>query len=108
MRQPVSLNATLNSTVSFNCTAEGLPPPTYTWFVLRENANETLVDEPLPNEIESLLTFEGVRPVDRGVYSCSATNRLNTSYSSELILSIEGKLTKVVRQLFHFINSIIN
>ena len=89
MQQPVSINATLNSTVSFNCTAEGLPPPTYTWFVLRENAT---VYEPLPDEAEPLLTFEGVVPVNRGVYSCSAANELNIDNSSELILSIDGKL----------------
>lgn len=84
---PVTTIAEFSAMVSLTCNATGQPAPDYTWFRLRGDNKEVVANETGPS-----LTFEAVQPSDRGVYSCSASNDLDTVNSSNALLSIRGKL----------------
>ena len=44
------------------------------------------------NETEAVLVFDHLDIGERGVYSCSVSNGVNTTGSSEAIVSIEGQV----------------
>lgn len=71
--------------MTLNCTAEALPPPNYTWFILRGNDSVEL------NETGPILAFDSLEISDRGVYSCQAENQLGIANSSSAVLNIEGE-----------------
>ena len=85
---PGFIQGVLGEPVTLNCTAEALPPPTYTWLILR--GNESM---PLENETDSTLNFDSLRISERGVYSCQAQNELGTATRDNIVLKVEGELT---------------
>ena len=81
VRPPELLNASVSSTVSLHCQAEGVPKPDITW---------TPPCGTTPDHIKILengtLILSGVSAWDTGIYECSATGFGKSSAKTHLIV----------------------
>ena len=87
---PVDLTVNQSSPATFSFTAQGNPVPTISW--TGPSANLTTEDTPGSNfTVSSVLTIDSaVRALHEGVYTCSASNSVGPSPSSNATLTVQG------------------
>ena len=82
---PQTIDAEFGAEVVLTCKATAQPPPIYTWFEREGNVSVSV-----EGETQEILSFDKLKPVDRGVYFCKAENELGVAVSDDAILSING------------------
>lgn len=71
--QPVATPAIEGQKVELSCEATGVPIPAYLWFKGRV---------PLPDQVSNVLVIERVQKSDAAMYTCRASNDVNTVFSN--------------------------
>lgn len=84
---PVSQAYLLHDTAYISCLAASEPAPTYQWFF----NNIEIEGENSPN-----LIIYPIKPENRGVYHCIATNRAGSDESKKAQVSIKGKTYHII------------
>lgn len=77
----------LGQRLLLECTAEGVPSPSYQWFRGKQ---------PLSDQRSSTLVIEQVRPQDEGIYACRAMNDANCVFSNWATVQIQNPVKKGV------------
>ena len=87
---PVDLTVNQSHQATFSCTAQGNPVPTISW--TGPSTNFTTEVTPGANfTVLSVLTIDSaVRAVHEGLYTCSASNGVEPSPSSNAALTVQG------------------
>ena len=87
---PVDLTVNRSSPATFSCTAQGNPVPTISW--TGPSTNFTTNNPTGANfTVSSVLTIDSaVRALHEGVYTCSASNGVGPSPSSNATLTVQG------------------
>ncbi|NXC32798.1 ICAM5 protein, partial [Campylorhamphus procurvoides] len=84
-----SANVTRGTTFSLDCGAEGVPAPTYSWAVPPATNLRVAADN-------RSVTVTGATPANRGLYTCTATNRHGRSAGTVLVSVDESWLVALV------------
>ena len=93
--QPQNRTVTNGASVTFSVSAGGLPLPAYQWQCHGTN---------LPGAVSSNLTLTGVTFAQSGIYSCTVTNVLGSTYSDPVILNVWCGLPPAFSYLTYNVN----
>lgn len=89
--QPVATPAIEGQGVELSCEATGVPMPAYLWFKGRV---------PLPDQVSNVLTIERVVKDDAAMYTCRASNNVNTIFSNWAEVIVQKPLVFRARELW--------
>ena len=100
-----------------NCTATGEPTPQFTWTKVFPNGTTVEVSESVSNiaisttcsggNVTSTLTIEPTNAFDTANYTCTADNTFGSVTSSEVEVTVFGKIVVSETFLAHFWGFII-
>ena len=79
---PKGRNASISSMVTLFCNFSGVPSPMIRWY---KDGQDTGVEG-------NSFIMAAIKPEERGVYHCEATNERGTAKSQEAVVLIQGAL----------------
>lgn len=92
-RGPRVMKVQAGHRVDIPCSAQGIPPPTVTWF---RGRSAVLIDgRQFTRGLDGALSISNIQLPDAGIYKCVASNAVGSD-TSEITLQVQGISARVI------------
>ena len=92
---PMDTVANISDSVSFTCSASGIPLPSISWFKddlpLDPDSVNITVTTNGTFSVSSVLTLDSLQLSDAGVYSCNASHETSGTAISQFTFTVQSK-----------------